>query len=209
MKKSALGNNLIQNFKDSNSASDFAEGYAGYVADVLSKLDFTQIAAAAKCLIDTWKKSATVFLIGNGGSAATASHFAQDLVECTRRAGKKGIKTFSLTDNVSFITALGNDVNFESIFTGQMENFFKEGDVLLAISASGNSKNILAGVKLARQRKGICIGLTGFDGGKLMKLADYPVHVPTPNGEYGPVEGIHAVVLHMISDYIFFTLKND
>jgi D-sedoheptulose 7-phosphate isomerase len=161
------------------------------------------------CFIDVRKNEKKIFFAGNGGSASTASHFAQDLGEVGRKAGKKGFKTLSLTDNISLITAIGNDYGYGKIFTIQMAELFIEGDVLVAISASGNSPNIVNAVELAKKMGGGTVGLVGFDGGQLKNLCDHVIHVKSQKGEYGPVEDIHMILDHMITSYLIFHFSNE
>jgi D-sedoheptulose 7-phosphate isomerase len=185
-----------------NSPIEYLRGYERYLSQLLAGLDFNAVGEVIKVFNQARERAATIFFIGNGGSAATASHFAQDLGEVGRKTGGPCFRTLSLTDNVSFITAMGNDYGYETIFICQMNNLFRKGDVLVAISASGNSPNVVQGVKLARELGGITIGLVGFDGGELLKLCDYVIHVEANKGEYGPVEDIHLVLDHMITSYL-------
>lgn len=202
MKKRARVNKLQELFSRSDSAAGYIEQYGRYVAALLAGLDRDVLSSITECFLDSRKKSATVFFAGNGGSAATASHFAQDLAEVGRKTGKAIIKTFSLADNVPTITALANDYGYETIFSRQMDERFKKGDVLVAISASGNSLNIVNAAKHAKKLGGVVIGFVGFDGGKLAGICDHLLHVKTANGEYGPVEDIHMILDHMITTYI-------
>ena len=139
-----------------------------------------------------------VFVIGNGGSAANASHFAQDLAKGVFVNQPMGLrlKALSLTDNTPFISAVANDDGFEKIFDTQLATFGTEGDYLIAISGSGNSPNILAAVNRAKDKKIFVIGITGFDGGELKKKADFTLH--TPLHEMCSVESIHSVILHAV-----------
>jgi D-sedoheptulose 7-phosphate isomerase len=107
------------------------------------------------------------------------------------------------------MTALANDAGYETIFTGQMQDLFSEGDVLVAISASGDSPNVIAAAKLAKQRRGTTVALVGFDGGTLRSLCDIVVHVRSEKGEYGPVEDIHMVLDHMITSYLWMRLRDE
>ena len=195
-------NNLKAVFQEVDIPVNYLKNYCLYITDLLSKLDYAAINDVINCFCRARNDGSTIYFIGNGGSAATASHFSQDLGEIGRKAGKSHFRTLSLTDNVSFITAMGNDYGYDSIFTGQMSNLFKKSDVLVAISASGNSKNIVEAVKLAKELKGITIGLAGFDGGELARICDHVIHVKTSKGEYGPVEDIHLMIDHMITSYL-------
>ena len=189
-------------FEKGFNAPDNLRKYSNYVYGLLSKINYDNIGKIIDCFSEARSRGSTIFFIGNGGSAATASHFAQDLGEVGRKSGKKHFRTLSLTDNVPFITAMGNDYGYEKIFTGQLNNLFKEGDILVAISASGNSPNVIEAVKLVKTLGGVTIGLVGFDGGRLKSLCDFVIHVEANKGEYGPVEDIHLIIDHMITSYI-------
>lgn len=204
-----MQNNIDKIYDKQKNASDYVKNYSAYLQKVLSELEHGPIAKAAELFLETRRRGNTIFFIGNGGSAATASHFSQDLSDCSKKAKRRGFKTLSLTDNAAYITALGNDFGYETVFTGQMQDFFAQGDLLVAISASGNSPNILQAVKLAKARGGFCVGLTGFDGGELKRMADVAIHVGSPKGEYGPVESVHVAVAHMISSYIYYVLRDE
>ena len=190
--------------KNCNSPVDYLRGYGRYLSHLLSRLDYGAVGEVIKVFSQARERDSTIFFVGNGGSAATASHFSQDLGEVGRKTGGPCFRTLSLTDNVSFITAMGNDYGYEAIFTGQLSNLFKRGDVLVAISASGKSRNVVQAVKLVKQLGGITVGLVGFDGGDLLKMCDYVVHVVANKGEYGPVEDIHLVLDHMITSYLMW-----
>jgi len=149
----------------------------------------------------------TIYFVGNGGSAATASHFSQDMGEVGRKIKARGFRTQSLNDNVSALTAISNDYGYEQVFALQIQNNFDSGDVLVVISASGNSPNVVKAVELAKQIGGTTVGLVGFDGGRLAQICDHVVHVQSNKGEYGPVEDIHLVLNHMIVSYLIVELK--
>jgi len=148
-------------------------------------------------------------VIGNGGSAATASHMMNDL--CKGTLGHKGdapwprLRVIALTDNVSLMTAWANDTDYNHIFSEPLKNLAERGDLLIAISASGNSPNILAAVEAAKQIGVNVIGLTGFGGGKLAKLAEISFVVPSDG--YGPVEDVHMILDHIITGYLYEKLK--
>ena len=138
----------------------------------------------------------TIFLCGNGGSASAASHFGQDLAKGTlsSMSASRRFRVIPLTDNVGFITALANDEGYESIFEQQLRNLARDGDLLVAISGSGNSPNVLRAVEYAHSIGMTTIGVTGFDGGKLRALSKQSVHVPID--DMGMCEAIHGVVFH-------------
>jgi D-sedoheptulose 7-phosphate isomerase len=149
-----------------------------------------------EALYRAFEEKRTIFLIGNGGSAAAASHFGQDLAKGTlsSMSAKRRFRVVPLTDNIGFITALANDEGYESVFEQQLRNLAAAGDVLVAISGSGNSPNVIRAIEYARSIGMRTIGVTGFDGGKLRKLADESVHVPID--DMGMVEALHGVVFH-------------
>lgn len=148
-------------------------------------------------LFDAFERGSTVFLAGNGGSAANASHFGQDLAKGTLASmdAERRFRVVPLTDNIGFITALANDEGYESIFEQQLRNLARPGDLLVAISGSGNSPNVLRAVTYARSIGMKTIGVTGFDGGKLKQLADEGVHIPID--DMGMTEALHGVVFHL------------
>jgi D-sedoheptulose 7-phosphate isomerase len=142
---------------------------------------------------------ATIYVAGNGGSAATASHWVNDLCKATRCSGRPAIRAMSLSDNASWVTALANDEGYERVFAGQLENFARPDDVLVVISASGNSPNLVEAVELAHQRGVATIGLLGFDGGTLRDKVTECLWLPTQAGAYEVVESGHAVMCHVLS----------
>lgn len=200
-------NTLETLFGESATSLAYFNSYVKYLHRLLTTMDMASVDAVVSCFLEARASDKTIFFVGNGGSAATASHFAQDLTEVGRKATVRSFRTMSLTDNVSLITAVANDFGYEKIFTIQMSELFKPGDVLVAISASGNSPNVVEAVKYARELQGVSIGLVGFDGGKLRTLCDHIVHVQTDKGEYGPAEDVHMILDHMITSYLIMRLS--
>jgi D-sedoheptulose 7-phosphate isomerase len=141
----------------------------------------------------------TVYLAGNGGSAATASHWANDLGKATKCSGRGSIRVMCLSDNTPWLTALANDEGYERVFAGQLENFAGPGDVLIVISASGNSPNLVQAVDLANERRVATIALVGFDGGVLKERVTQYLWLPTDRGAYGLVESGHAVLCDIVT----------
>jgi D-sedoheptulose 7-phosphate isomerase len=141
----------------------------------------------------------TVYLAGNGGSAATASHWANDLGKATKCSGRGSIRVMCLSDNTPWLTALANDEGYERVFAGQLENFAGPGDVLIVISASGNSPNLVQAVALANERRLATIALLGFDGGVLKERVTQYLWLPTDRGAYGLVESGHAVLCDIVT----------
>lgn len=147
-------------------------------------------------LRDAWKAGRSVFVFGNGGSSATASHFTNDLNKTAIVNGHGRFRAIALTDNVPLITAWANDASYDDVFAEQMLNFIRRGDVVVGISTSGNSKNVIRAIQLARSAGALTVGLTGLTGGKLVKAADLCISVPTD--DVLQIEGIHSVLLHAI-----------
>jgi D-sedoheptulose 7-phosphate isomerase len=144
-----------------------------------------------------FEQGRTIFLVGNGGSAANASHFGQDLAKGTLSSmtATRRFRVISLTDNIGFITALANDEGYESIFEQQLRNLAAPRDLLVAISGSGNSTNVIRAAEYARSIDMTVIGVTGFDGGKLKAMSDVSVHIPVD--DMGMTEALHGVVFHL------------
>jgi D-sedoheptulose 7-phosphate isomerase len=174
-----------------------SKDYLARLRDLLDVLP-DQADRFSDALFDAFERGATVFLVGNGGSAANASHFGQDLAKGTLASmdATRRFRVVPLTDNIGFITALANDEGYDSIFEQQLRNLGQRGDVLVAISGSGNSPNVLRAVGYARSVGIRTIGVTGFDGGKLRKLADQSVHIPVD--DMGMAEALHGVVFHLV-----------
>jgi D-sedoheptulose 7-phosphate isomerase len=171
------------------------------VQSVLKQIDPVEIARFIETLLDARERGAAVFFIGNGGSAATASHFANDLSIGTNEYDKP-FRAISLTDNVSVITAIGNDFGYEDIFVRQLRVLGERGDVVVGISASGNSLNLLKTFEYARLAGIKTVAITAFDGGKMKSIADEGIHVITGLKEYGPAEDAHMVLDHLIGAYL-------
>lgn len=188
-------------------AATFASRYLDYLKVVLDRIDRDSIARFVETLLDARARSAAIYFIGNGGSAATASHFANDLAIGTNDYSLP-FRVMSLTDNVAVLTALGNDAGFEEIFVRQLRVLGRSGDVLVGISASGNSPNLVKAFEYARTAGITTVGLTAFDGGKMRELADVPVHVPTGKGEYGPAEDAHMILDHLIGAYLMRAVRH-
>jgi D-sedoheptulose 7-phosphate isomerase len=192
-------NNLDRFF--TADAVEFARSYLRYLQSVLQRIDAGEIGRFIDTLLEARERGASVFFVGNGGSAATASHFANDLAIGTN-AYDRPFRAVSLTDNVAVLTALGNDFGYEEIFVRQLRVLGRKGDVLVGISASGNSPNLLRAFEQARSGGILTVAITGFDGGRLRALADQGIHVPTAPGEYGPAEDAHMVLDHLVGAYL-------
>jgi len=194
-------NPLDAMFETAPAPGDFARAYLGHLGRVLARLDESAIARFIELLLDARERGAAIFFLGNGGSAATASHFANDIAIGTRSPDKP-FRAIALTDNAAAMTAIANDDGYEQLFVQQLAVLMRPGDVVVAISASGNSPNVLAAIEHANAKGAVTVGLTGFDGGRLKALASHVVHVPTEKGEYGPVEDAHMVLDHLVGSYL-------
>ena len=173
------------------------ETYLSEVGATLGKLPVDMTAQVVEIIETARARGKRIFTFGNGGSAATASHFASDLSKGAISPGKPRIKAFALTDNVPLLSAWANDTAYENIFAEQLENLVDTGDIAIGISGSGNSQNVLNGVRVAKAKGASTIGFIGFDGGKLKSLVDLAVVVPSDNMEQ--VEDIHLLLAHIIT----------
>ena len=174
------------------------EEHITMVRAVLAQIEVDIIERVVDVILVAYAGGRHVYIIGNGGSASTATHFACDLSKATIVEGRARLRVTSLTDNVSLLTAWANDTSYENVFAEQLANLLDRDDVLVAISASGNSPNILAAVQAARARGAVTVALVGFSGGALKTAVDVAVHVPSH--EYGVVEDCHLVVEHAITE---------
>ena len=191
------------------TASQFAKDYLTGLKTVLDRLPLDVLEKLFTVIEDAHASGHQIFVIGNGGSAATASHMMNDLNKGT--LGHKGdaawkrFKVIALTDNVSLMTAWANDTDYNTVFSEPLKNLANQGDVLIAISASGNSPNIITAVEAAKQLGVKVLGLGGFTGGKLAQLAD--VCVVVPSNDYGPVEDVHMIIDHILVGYLYKKLR--
>ena len=172
----------------------------------LARIDAAEVRALADAIHVCYEHGRLVFIIGNGGSGSNASHLCEDLGKGTLRREdfdndrKKRLRVLSLTDNTPYILAWGNDEGFDRVFAEQLKNLASPGDLLIAISGSGNSPNILRAVEWANRNGLATFGCTGFDGGKLRKLAHKGLHVPLD--DMGIVESIHLTAFHWVIDHL-------
>lgn len=184
----------------------FAGAYFDYVGEVLKAIDRKAVARFIELFVDARKRDVTVFFIGNGGSASTASHFACD-IGIGPREFDPPFRALALTDNNAVITAIGNDFGYEDVFARQLRILGKPGDVLIAISASGNSPNLVSAIEYAKGAGIKTFALTAFDGGKMKQIADDGIHVPTEPREYGPAEDAHLILNHVAGNYLMRLVK--
>ena len=182
----------------------FAREYLEGLKKCLDTLSLEQVAEVIGFLEEAYREGRQVFIIGNGGSAATASHLACDLGKnILPKEGREAARRFrvmALTDNVPWMTALANDLGYEHIFSEQLRNLVQEGDLVIAISGSGNSPNIVEGVRAAKALGAKVVGILGFDGGKVRGMADACVVVESDT--YGHVEDVHMALDHLVTAYL-------
>jgi D-sedoheptulose 7-phosphate isomerase len=176
--------------------------YKNRLIEILDLIDSSKLEQVIASMIEAFKTGKTVYVVGNGGSAATASHMQADFSFFVRYFTKFRPRIIALTDNVPLITAVGNDTSFENIFVEQMTGRFGEGDILIAISASGNSSNLIKAAELANKLGGTSIAFVGFEGGKLNQVSKLSIYTPNPKGDYGPIEDVHMILNHVIVNYL-------
>jgi len=169
--------------------------YAAEIKQTLDQLPWFELQRAVDTLCTAWLADKQVFIMGNGGSAATASHMACDLGKNTAAADAARLRVMSLNDNMAHFSAYANDNGYDQVFAEQLSNYLNAGDVVIAISTSGNSPNVLRAIERARERGAITIGWSGYQGGRLAQIVDIPFVVPSNNIEQ--IEDIHLMLVHM------------
>ena len=185
---------------------EFSFRYLTELKTVLDGFDHACFQSIISAILDAYDKEKYIFVMGNGGSGATASHFACDINKgCCMDLDKK-FKMFCLNDNIPTILALANDVSYDVVFEEQLKNFFRPGDLTVGISGSGNSENVIRAVKYAKSNGGRTIGLCGFSGGRLAQLADIAYIVKVDDMQ--KIEDVHVIVVHMIMQAVHQTLHD-
>lgn len=185
---------------DASSIDAYKRQYASALKSALDEVDSAEVERLSSAILDCAGQGRQIFVAGNGGSSAIAEHLCCDWTKGTACEGHAIIASRSLTANNALYSAIANDYGFESVFDTQIDFFGKEGDVLIAISSSGNSPNIVNAATRAKELGLFVAGFTGFKGGKLREIADASIHVPISN--YGIVEDTHQSVMHVIAQYI-------
>ena len=193
------------------SREDIIKSFFDEIKKCIGEIDLGKIQQIVDVLYIAWKNDRQVFILGNGGSASQASHMAADINKNTfSRVYDQKIKRFrviALTDNISILTAYANDVGYEEVFSQQLRNLIKEHDILIVITASGNSPNIIRAVEYAKEQNAITIGLLGFNGGKVKDMLDYELTVKSDN--YGVIESVHPAIHHLIVNYLMRETRKD
>lgn len=176
--------------------------YRKRIDSLLDSVNVEELEKVVALMINTFKKGKTVYVCGNGGSAATASHMQADFSFFIRYFTQFRPKVKALTDNAAMMTAIGNDTTFDDIFVEQLKGHFVQDDVLICISASGNSENVIRAAQYANSKNGSSIAFIGFSGGKLLEIAKLSLYTPNPKGDYGPIEDLHMIFNHIIVNYL-------
>ena len=181
------------------NAKQIAAKHIQNLTSSLEGMDLDAIGRVFNLLRDVRDRKSMVYVAGNGGSAATASHWANDMGKATKRSGQTSFRIVCLSDNTPWLTALANDEGYNRVFSGQLENFASSGDVLVVISASGNSQNLVDAVEMAKERGVATVGFLGFDGGVLKNMVDEHVWISTEIGAYEQVEDCHMSLCHIFT----------
>lgn len=174
--------------------------YINEVVSTLDKIDLNQLDLVKDALLKAKDLGNNIYIFGNGGSGGTASHIAGDFVKGASYKQEKGYRFFCLNDNFSAIGAISNDISYDDIFSEQLNNFAKEGDLVIGISGSGNSENVVKAFETAKRKNAITVALCGYSGGKIKGMADLAIHIPVNDMEI--TEDLHLMVFHMIKQSI-------
>lgn len=178
--------------------------YLKYEIETLQSLDIEAINDALNLLLETFENDHTVYIFGNGGSSATASHYQNDFNKGISEYTEKKFNFLCLNDNIATVMAVANDIGFEEVFRFQLQGHIKPGDIVMAISGSGNSQNVLNAVEYAKKQGNKVIGMTGFQGGKLKNLSDISLHVPINSMQI--TEDIHMIFDHLMMSIFYKTM---
>ena len=202
-------NNINTAYNSSERFSEFSKKYFNYLSEIQRNINLNELDKFAEEFLHAREERNTIFVAGNGGSAATATTMANDIgFDIIKKTGTdKPFRVFALTDNSSVITAISNDVGYENIFINQLKIHYRKGDKLVVISASGNSKNVVLAASWVKSMGGKVIGLLGFDGGALREICDISILIPSAPGDYGPVEDMHLMVNHLLAHWFQNKLK--
>lgn len=172
------------------------QAYLNEEIEVMQKIDIQAVSKVIHVLEETRKNGSTVYICGNGGSASTASHFASDFNKGVSGYYEKKYHIVCLSDNTASLTAVANDIGYSEVFRVPLQGRLKKGDVLIAVSGSGNSENVVRAVQLAKEQGILVIGMTGYSGGRVKQLADISLHIPVRNMQI--TEDIHLILNHLM-----------
>lgn len=183
------------------------KNYLESLQDTISRLNSAEIDTFLDVLMNAYNNGATIFIFGNGGSAATASHFATDLNKGISFGLEKRFRVMALTDNFSTVSAYSNDTSYDDVFVEQMKNFIKPGDLVIGISGSGNSKNVIKAIEYAKSSGNTTVGITGYDGGKLRQIANHSVNANINDMQIS--EDIHMILGHLTMKVLNGVIRNE
>lgn len=178
------------------SGHNHYKGYFNQVSDTLTKINISELEAVVQSITDCYNRGGMIYIFGNGGSSATASHVAGDYLKGITFGMEKRLRIICLSDNIPGLMAIANDISYDDIFVEQLKNFIKSGDLVIGISGSGNSENVLKSLNLAKEKKVETIAFVGFSGGKAKAIADVCVHIPVNDMEM--TEDLHLLCFHAI-----------
>lgn len=181
--------------------------YLDRLRAAIDDLPLDRLEQLGETLMRAYRNGKRVFVLGNGGSASTSSHMAADMAKNTISANMRRFRILSLNDNMAMMTALANDLRYENVFVEQLEHFIEPGDVLIAISGSGRSENVLRAMRYARGQSAEVVALLGFDGGPAVELADLAIVVSSD--DYGVIEDVHLVINHILVESFRSRLNED
>ena len=200
---------LKKKINDSKSIGEFSNKYFSLLKKTFESIDVNEINKLADVFERSRDNNSSIFVAGNGGSAATATTMANDIgFDIIKKTGtSRPFRIHSLVDNNSVLTAISNDVGYENIFINQLKIHYRQGDSLIVISASGNSPNVLKAVDWVKSRNGKIIGFLGFDGGELYDHCDVKIHAKADKGDYGPVEDAHLIINHILAHWFQVNIK--
>ncbi len=184
-----------------------AQNYIDLVKETLDKLDQRAIASLVQAFLDTYNRGGNIYTMGNGGSGASASHAAGDFLKGASYGLEKRFRMICLNDNLPALMAIANDIGYEDIFVEQLKNFLKPGDLVIGISGSGNSENVVRAIRFAQENSVSTVALTGFEGGKIARMANISVHVPVDDMEV--TEDIHMVIFNIVKKEMQARLLGD
>ena len=190
-----------------DSVEEYLDSYARFVHQGFDSIDRVALKNVWRELDEVYRLRRTVWVCGNGGSASISDHFACDHLKGVSTSTALRPRILSLSSNAALLTAIGNDLSFDRIFEYQLKSLAQSGDVLIAVSSSGNSPNIIRAINVAKSLGLRTIGFVGFDGGELLKIADHALHVKVAN--YGVVEDVHQSLMHVFAQFIRLTALED
>ena len=182
--------------------TEFINSYKDNLINLYDSIDVDMLESIVTAVVTAFKNGNTLYIAGNGGSAATASHMQADFQFFVRYFTDFRPKIVSLTNNIPLMTAISNDNSYEDVFVEQMKGMFNKSDLFLAISASGNSPNVVKAVKYAKELGGKTIAFCGFTGGKLKEISDMPLYTPNKDKDYGPIEDLHMILVHVLVNFL-------